>query len=149
MRKQWLAFVLYVALIFAMLPTISANEPADWQCGDNAYWSFDRETGTLTVRGSGKMWDWSAENPAPWLNDESNIYEWDIEKIIIEKGISYIGAYAFYRADAKSVIIPDSVKEIGQGAFMCVQFESVVIPGSVKIIGDDAFSGSELKTAIL
>jgi len=72
----------------------------------------------------------------------------NLEKVVLEKGVKKIDAYAFNDADIKSIVIPDTVTAIGVRAFRsCQKLESVVIPNSVKQIPDYAFAYcNELKT---
>ncbi len=92
--------------------------------------------GVLTVSGSGAIPDYS-------INDNSTpswkTYEDSISTIVIENGVTSIGAYAFYESKAISVYIPDSVTSIGQSAFYGADIVSATIPGSVGTIGNDAF----------
>ena len=61
------------------------------KCGDNLYWYVDDEN-TLTIFGTGTMDDYdNIDNKAPWrsLNPAPT-------SLVLEKGITYIGDYAFY-----------------------------------------------------
>ena len=53
----WLCTVLTV-LVLLFVP-ISAAEAG--VCGDNAVWTYDADSGTLTVTGTGAMWDMAAD----------------------------------------------------------------------------------------
>ena len=55
------------------------------KCGDNLTWSFDGESGTLTISGTGKMYD----NPT-WGG-----YHSQIKHVIITHGVTNIGERAF------------------------------------------------------
>ena len=116
-------------------------------CGNYATWEFYRD-GTLYIRGSGAMLDYSFTADAnthtssystPWYASHGA----DIQRVVIEDGITRIGKYAFTGCSAMhSVSIPDSVTEIGEEAFAgCSALESVTIPGSVAEIGEGAFAG--------
>ena len=111
------------------------------QCGDDLYWSFDEDTGALTITGTGKMWDWDPNqgNSPPWAFI-SGIQE-KIKTVSIADGVTSIGMYAFYNCkNMKDVTIPDSVSEIGPFAFIsCESLRSVTIPAKVKNIGESAF----------
>ncbi|MBE6606257.1 MAG: hypothetical protein E7635_04400 [Ruminococcaceae bacterium] len=102
----------------------------DMSCGDNAVWSYDKKTKTLTISGSGDVYDF-APHGAGWSN-----YDEEIEAIVIENGITSIGENAFYYCiSAQKVTIPDSVNDIGRNAFQgCRKLQSVVIPEGVKTI---------------
>ena len=54
-------------------------------------WTLDLKKKTLTISGTGKMSDYSLDNPAPWSE-----YADYIKTITIEKDVTYLGKYAFY-----------------------------------------------------
>ena len=142
MRKRLLSFVLAVLMIVSILPAtaLAADVVASGTCGaegdgSNLTWTLDSE-GLLTISGTGAMKGYSDVyyNCAPWKYRE-------IKKVVIDNGVTSIGAYAFYNCDyLASVIIPNSVTSIGNGTFYdCTFLASVTIPNSVTSIGDDAF----------
>ena len=101
-------------------------------CGDNANWSFDTETGKLTITGTGLM------KSAPWIDS----YIDNITSVEIEKGITRICTKAFDGCSRlASVTIPGTVETIGSEAFKnCSALEKVTISKGVKEIGGYAFS---------
>ena len=105
------------------------------QCGENAYFSFDTDTGKLTISGTGAMYDYSY-NAMPWNNYKDNI-----TSVEIENGITSIGKYAFEGCtNLTSIKISDSVKSIGSYAFQnCTSLASIEIPKNVTSIGVDSF----------
>ncbi len=113
-------------------------------CGDNAYWSFDEETATLTISGSGAMHDFEF-SIAPWLE-----YQEDIKTVVIEDGVTSIGSSAFSGCSGlTSVTIPNSVTSIGEGAFYnCSSLTSVTIGNSVTSIGKWAFRYCKALTGV-
>ena len=106
------------------------------QCGDNAYWAFDEETGILTILGEGAMYDFEGEE-ASWY-----VYKDNISNVIIKFGITTIGDNAFYGyTSIASIEIPNSVTNIGYYAFMnCSSLTSARIPNSVNTIERGAFA---------
>ena len=66
---------------------------------------------TLTITGSGAMSDY-ATGGAPWYSERSNI-----KTIVINEGVTYVGAYAFQGITYSSITIPVSVKGFGNRAF--------------------------------
>lgn len=117
----------------------AANElAATGQCGDNVYWSFDSNTGELTISGTGAMWDYQGIS-SPFYDNIS------IESIFIETGITTIGAFVFYCCEKlKNVIIPNGVISINKGAFWGTGIISITIPDSVSTIEDSFDCCSEL-----
>jgi len=97
--------------------------------------SYDKETKTLTVKGKGKIPDYKY-GEKPW-----DIYKDDIQKVIIEEGITYISENCFgHHNNITSVTIPNTVISIGSLAFNQTKLMSVFIPASVIYIGHGAFS---------
>ena len=99
----------------------------------NLNWELTK-SGTLTISGSGAIPDFSP--------DDGSVPSWNahtFNTVIIEKGVTSIGDYAFYQSNALSIDIADSVTSIGDYAFAKSQLLSVTIPGKVTTIGKDAF----------
>jgi len=134
-------------------------------CGDNLTWEYNNISRTLTISGTGDMYDYHSDTSsngeeitsAPWGNCT-------IISIIISDGVTSIGGHAFYNCGSltrvnignsvtsigdyafykckslTSVTIPDSVTSIDRRAFeYCSSLTSVTIPDSVKSIGYEAF----------
>ncbi|MBQ9661822.1 MAG: leucine-rich repeat protein [Oscillospiraceae bacterium] len=104
-------------------------------CGDNLTWTLD-DSGTLTISGTGAMISYqqgSNVTTAPWGAN--------INKVIIDAGITSIGSYAFYGCSSlASVDIPDTVTSIGSYAFeLCKKLTVIDIPESVTSIGSAVF----------
>lgn len=122
-------------------------------CGDHSKWSYDADTYTLTISGSGEMYD--CLNDEDWFYDFYQYQDWfnatggkpplvpkyNVETVVIEEGITAIGAYNFYFFDnLVSVKLPSTLKRIEKAAFWgCDLLESVTVPYSVTYIGEDAF----------
>lgn len=119
-------------------------EELDYTCGENATWSYDEATGTLTISGEGAMYDydWETYPGFPWDN-----MSYQISNIVIEEGITHIGDQAFYRINSglSYVYIADSVTSIGSlafsGGFMDASEWSVELSENVTEIGFCAFTG--------
>ena len=114
------------------------------ECGENATWEFDSETGKLTISGTGAMYDYDSTD-MPWYENRH-----DITSIEIGEGITAIGAWAFANSsNAASVVIPSSVTTIGEGAFASSSLTSIDIPESVTSIGKDAFYKCKFTTVTI
>lgn len=124
--------------------TASANN--NGVCGDGVTYSFDDETKTLTIsktgEGTGAMYDYDLNisgnyTPSPWHSS----FDVNIQKVIIEEGVTTIGDGAFQACWVlSSVSIPSSVTTIGNKAFnMCYKLNTIEIPNSVTSIGYQAF----------
>ena len=114
-----------------------------WNEG-NLTWKLDAK-GTLTISGTGAMKDYDSDsNPSPVSNN------WDVEKIVIEDGVTSIGDCAFYDCHyLTSITIPNSVTSIGIRAFnVCRNLTNITIPDNVTSIGNYAFYYCENLTSV-
>ncbi len=107
----------------------------DNKCGENATWELD-DNGTLTISGTGDMYDFGSGHIGPW-----KAYRNDIKKVVIEDGITSIGSGAFYGCEnIASVTIPSGVTKIGEDAFNGdKKLTEINIPASVTTIDKYAF----------
>ena len=52
--KKFLAILLTLVMLIGMMPvTALAADKTSGKCGDNATWSYDTASGTLTISGTG------------------------------------------------------------------------------------------------
>ena len=102
------------------------------RCGDNLTWKLEAD-GMLTISGTGEMYNGNSQ----WGDHADKI-----KSVVIDNGVTSIGAYAFYDCSSlTSVTIPDSVTSIGDYAFCgCSSLASVTIGNGVTSIGDCAFN---------
>ena len=153
LKKRFLSILLTAVLLLCAVPlglglvdtAYAAETVSSGTCGDNVTWRLS-DDGTLTISGTGKMKDYNDyNNCAPWDSVRSQI-----KSVVIERGVTRIGNYAFSYCDALAgVTIPDSVTTIGDQAFKdCKALTSMAIPGSVTMIGDWAFDGCGALTDI-
>ena len=138
---------------------------ASGECGDDLTWTLD-ETGTLTISGTGDMWDY--EYAGPWCDRSSDIksvrilsgvtsigkYAFcdcsSLTEVAISEGVTSIGDWAFRGCSSLTgITVPDSVTSLGYSAFYgCSSLTSITIPGSVTKIGFQAFYGCSSLTSI-
>ena len=106
-------------------------------CGDNLYWDFYEYSGELIITGSGRMYDYW-ENGNPWCDND---FASKVLTVSLPKGITNLGAYAFYGLTAlKEITLPSTVKSIDESAFEeCTALRSITLPRSVTAIGPWAF----------
>ena len=138
MKKLLSALLVLVMLL--SLPGIGALAASD-----KLTWSLDKK-GTLTISGNGEIPDYSGDTP-PWEK-----YRDDIKAIVIEKGVTHIGAQSFqYCTNLKSVTIPSSVECIGAAAFYrCEKLSAVSLPDALTEIADQTFDHcTKLKSIVI
>lgn len=106
-------------------------------------WSL--QDGTLVISAQGAMQDYSAAAQTPWFKDRA-----DIRKIVVQKGVTTIGDYAFYGCEnVTSVTLPDTVIQIGKLAFYgCKDLRTLTVPDSVLTVEDYAFAKAGLQTIV-
>ena len=104
-------------------------------CGDDAWWDFDRSTGTLTIGGEGEV-DAYNYGEYPWYG-----FSDEIEEIVVSNGIINIPIWAFLDCVAlETVSLPESLKKISGRAFLsCKSLKEITIPASVDVLYPFAF----------
>ena len=100
-------------LLFLTVLPMMASADSSGTCGDNLTWTYVEATYTLTISGTGDMYDYSILSLAPWYSLRNSI-----EKVIIKNSVTSIGFSAFSGCSGlTSVTIPNSVTSIGDWAF--------------------------------
>ena len=117
---------------------VCAEDIVTKPCGQAAFFQFDKQTGVLTVYGTGDMDNLSSSGLMPWYN-----YKNKIISVEILNGITSIGTFSFLGCNKlASVDIAESVTRIESKVFKnCTGLTSVSIPSGVVYIGGDAFYG--------
>ncbi|MBR0412375.1 MAG: leucine-rich repeat protein [Eubacterium sp.] len=112
-------------------------------CGDRVYYTFNSETGALTISGKGDMEDYSS-NFSPFCSKDT------ILSVTINEGVTGIGKKTFhYSSNIKSVTLPNSLSKIGDSAFYyCSGITEISIPDSVTVIGNGAFYHCDSMTSL-
>ena len=103
------------------------------------------EDGTLNISGTGAMKDYNDDdNLSPVYMNSS------VKKVVIEKGVTTIGEYAFCNCTSLTdITISDSVTSIGDDAFYnCSSLTSITIPKNVTSIGESVFENCSSLTDI-
>ena len=118
--KKIIWFVCFATMLTALMVGASLTasaEVVEGACGntyncdtdqyDNVKWSFNTETGVMTIFGEGKMgsWFWGE---APWYS-----YRNQIKSVVIAEGVTHISDYSFTNHTVMTdVSIPASVISI-------------------------------------
>lgn len=151
MKRKLLSLALLLMAVFAITMLCAPSAEAETyrgSCGDNASWSLDTEEGVLYINGTGPMKDYNDNvyDYKPWGG-----YNEYIDSVVINDGITTVGAYAFNGMDITSIYLPENISSIGQCAFNgCTNLISVAFPENLSTIGVDAFCGcSSLANIVL
>lgn len=88
-------------------------------CGDHVKWSI--ENGTLTIYGTGDMWDYSRA-PRPWEESDEGY-----TRIVFEEGVTGIGAGAFSEVSAQIIGFPASLERIGDYNFAYISEDTEIL----------------------
>ena len=117
----------------------------DGQCGDELYWSFDKETDTLSIYGNGKMYDF--ESSSPWSSES-------VATVNFTGSPTSIGNNAFKNCTYLDRIeLPASITSIGNSAFQdCKALTSLIshIPADKLFVpGEHAFYGIDKEMCTL
>lgn len=109
-------------------------------CGENVTWNIENDT--LIITGIGEMDNYIS----PWYG-----YRKHIKNVIIDKGVTAIGKYAFYHCDEmESITLPDTLKRIGEYAFIgCNALHDINIPKTLKYIEPNAFKDCDAYKAAI
>lgn len=133
--KKILALLLAVCLLLGCLP-LSASAATtvtddSGSCGDNVTYTFNADTGTLTISGTGEM-----RYPYGWSS-----YKQNIVNVVVEQGVTSIGDSAFnYCSSLTSVTLPEGLTCIGSAAFLsCYSLKNIILPEGLVSIGSHAF----------
>ena len=103
--------------------------------GDNLTWKLDRDTGELTISGTGYMKDYDSASKTPWYEVRD-----EIKTVTVGSGATDVGAYAFSGCSSLTgVTLPDSLTAIRRHAFSESSLKEVSIPENVTLIGGHAF----------
>ena len=109
----------------------------EWKSGENVLCSLGSD-GVMTISGNGAMKNYSYKSEMPWFK-----YNDKIKSVVVEKGVTSIGDYAFYGMPNMTAIqLPEGIKTIGEYAFKnSTKLDKIELPSTVKKIGESAFFG--------
>ena len=134
--KKVISVLLSVLILCSMTTGLDLTAYAEdttitGKCGESATYSYNKNTKTLTISGTGVIDSTDGNFPS---SDS-------IVSLVIKDGITGIGAWVFDECkNLESINMPDSVTEIGEGAFyQCTALEKVAFSESLTTIGEMAF----------
>ena len=135
------ALILVAVLLFAVAVASADESLSPKPCGENATFTMTDE-GVLTISGTGEIARYAFN------------YNLQVKEVVIEEGITGIGAGAFRSCNNLSkVTIPASVTSIGAGSFaLCPSLQDVYYSGKAEnwtaISIDGSENGSLMSAAI-
>ena len=150
--KKVFSIILSVIMLFSICAGLNFTAYAlesSGSCGENVTYTYDDETETLIISGTGDMYDYydndsyscEGDNLPPFFQNNNFI-----DHIVVEDGVTSIGNFAFEGCDyLSSVILPQSVKKIGYAAFFdCKGLSHLEMENhDLEYLGDFAFDNTE------
>lgn len=150
---------------------VNPNNPYTGYVGDDITWTYDPDTKTLTLEGTGETYTYPSSIP-PWYNkkgDESD-FQVNLTNVVIGEGITKLGDRLFINAkNLTDVTFPSTLTEIAQKTFMnctslvaldmsaapleilggnmfngCSKLESVTFPNTLAALGSSSFAKTNL-----
>lgn len=154
--KRAVSFALALVLVCGLFPVAvqaASSQAVSGKCGDDLTWTYTPEDKTLTVSGTGEMYDYGSSGVAfyaPWHTYYDQLGTtasgW-ATKVVIEPGVTYIGTWAFDSCTrVEEAAIPDTVTRIGGAAFRNTALSTVTIPASVTSMGGGVFESCNYLT---
>lgn len=128
----------------------------DGMCGEDVRWTFDGDTKTLTLEGTGQTWcfdvpeeeleAWRAEFPYYWIYCPEMPDWWysfreDIETIVVGDGITHLNWALFSELPNLKNVDLGNVELIDCLFRWCSGLEEIVVPETVTHIGACSFIG--------
>ena len=90
---------------------------------------------TIWIIGNGKMADYASYDETPW-----GIHKRTPNIVVVEDGVTSIGAYAFSNPSIGKTELPTSLNTIGKAAFAGTSIPSITLYDNLKAIESEAFS---------
>ena len=176
-KRSGLLFILIIITAFCFAVSAGASWEKITPSSDIEYY-FDEITGTLHIRGEGKIpddltgecgyeedcdccedefddeyYDESSEEEVPEKKKDITDIMADVKTVIIGEGITEIGHCAFkgYAGfnNLEAAVLPESLEKIGENAFGgCQKLKAVNLPSNLKEIGHEAFQNTGIKNIV-
>lgn len=132
--------ILTVTILLSLILLFNANKSfadeinrIEGMCGENAVWSYNKETKTLIVSGNGTV----TASGISLISD-------NINTLVVEGSINTIGENAFKGIKVSHIELKEGIRKIENYAFYnCIGPKKIVIPKSVTRIGSGIFELSQ------
>jgi len=136
MKKRILCMLMTTILLLSCF-TFAVSAETITDSNGTCAWSFDTETGALSVTGTG---DFNLEIPYKIINK--------IKTVVIGEGITSIGNGSFEGSRfLTNVTFPSTLKSIGVNAFnYCYGLSEVVLPEGLETIDEMSFANTSIET---
>lgn len=121
-----------------MAIVVAVNIPVTLQLtASDINWNYDSQNKTLYITASGKMDDYADEFSMPWKE-----YISEIQKVVLDDNITYIGDYSFCGARQLSDInTPENLTGLGDFALAsCPKLNQLTLNSQVTEIADVSFA---------
>ena len=139
---------------------LSEKATVSGKAGKNINWSYNSSNKTLTLSGSGDMYNYSFSNLPPWYQYANMIEHISFDSritsigdyafahiirgayiydIVMPANCTRIGDYAFYESNVRNIKLPEKLEYIGKYAFYHLYFEASSFPKNLKVVDDRAF----------
>lgn len=145
MMKRIVSVIIIFVVVTGVLKNTVLTVFADnsGKCGEDAYYYFD-DDGVLTISGSGAMYDYYYSTDAvtskrpPWYKQLKQI-----NKVVIQDGITDVGQYAFYNCrNLFEIVIGNDVTNLDDYSFTgCNNLLQLELNDHIEYIGSKTFSG--------
>ncbi len=116
-RNRIIASALCVLLVCACVPMCAYALPV--VCGENVLREYHSESGTYIFRGSGPMYD---------FDSDPDHFSETFDRVVIEAGVTYVGAYLFDSDYIGELVLPDTAIAISENAFFGCVIDRLVFP---------------------
>ena len=145
-KMKTIFVIIFLALLIPVLLKAPESEAKVYQgkWKNNTTWNYDTRENTLMIKCCGKMID--------DIEDCGEHSGWprfytSAQKIVLVKGITYIGSGAFEGfSHIKKIQIPNGVTQIGKSAFEdCYKLHKIYFPETLKSIENDAFNATAIE----
>lgn len=143
--KRILSLALAFVLALSLAPAVYAQgQVYSGFCGgvgneENVTWTLDTSTGTLTISGTGETAHYGSQGVSlytPWRDIPGRI-----NTVIVEEGVTSLGASIFDSLSINSITIPRSVTAIYKEALRnCRNLTSFTLPAQVTTFSHDALT---------